>query len=109
MRVIIILVTLVSLVASSSTAISSENCRQEREPVTVSCRGDQCKELHLWNSVTKGEGTQFERLGRLRVDLINNPPGLVRSIDREQTLEELIATNAELGRFYREMLELERK
>jgi hypothetical protein len=103
----------VFLIGASVLAYSGERIHaQESKPhdaVSVPCRADKCRMLDLWNELPKIEGDRYESVEKLRDSLFADPPGLVRSLDREQTLKELISSSERLTKIYRQMLEIERK
>ena len=103
-----IIIIFLALLASSSTAISDERI-QEQEKTSVPCKAPKCRLLDLWNELPPLEAERYARLQKLQDSLLADPPGLVRSLDREETLKELLSSTEQLTKIYREMLELERK
>jgi hypothetical protein len=104
----LILALLCWLIAAAVLYVGVAIAQEEHESVTVQC-GDKCKMVDYWNDVVKLEQEHYDTLARLRDSLIHEPPGLVRSLDRELVIKELQGQNDHLAQVYKRILELERK
>jgi hypothetical protein len=82
---------------------------QEERTVTVPCKQEKCKTLDLWNEARGKEIKRADRVEALFESLVHDPPGLVRSLDREKLLAELVEETEALRKVYEEMARLERK
>lgn len=102
---IVLLTVILAMAQEMAVAKQSET----PQPVIISCKGEQCKQLDDYNAAVKELTDLLDRMMELKESFISDPPGYARSLDRQELLKKHAAAAARLKVIFDQMLKTESK